>query len=51
MMSGALKKSTYIGKGTENEKTVWRLAFEVCLLFGRTELEAQLVWKDSKVCV
>jgi hypothetical protein len=29
----------------------WHLHYEVGILFGRTELEAMLIWKDSYVCL
>jgi hypothetical protein len=29
--------------------TVWEVNFQIFLLFGMSELQAQLIWKDTKV--
>jgi hypothetical protein len=42
-LSGHLKKRN----GPRGD--YWRLDYEIGILFGRTELEAMLIWKDSYV--
>jgi hypothetical protein len=43
-LSGHLKKRN----GPRGD--YWCLDYEIGILFGRTELEVMLIWKDSHVC-